>query len=471
MRRLDWLAALGLPVSDQRALALGVPGLLGFYHAVQARRSALPFDIDGVVYKVDARALRERLGFVARAPRFALAHKFPPQEAITTLLNIEVQVGRTGALTPVARLAPVVVGGVTVTSATLHNEDEIRRKDLRVGDAVIVRRAGDVIPEIVGSIAERRSANIESSARFTMPSRCPVCGSAVERPADEAIARSTGGLYCAAQRKQALLHFASRRALDIDGLGDKLVEQLVDGGMVRNPADLFRLDSAALAGLPRMGDRSARNLVAALAAARATTLARFVYGLGIRHVGESTARDLARHFGALDRLMEASSAELLQVADVGPVVADSIERFLAEPHNRVAIAQLRDAGVHWDERPMAAGAPAASAAAVAGPLADKVAVISGVLDGYSRAEARAAIEAAGGTVTGSVSRRTDFLVAGAAPGAKLKRALALGVPVIDAAELRALVAAGSTGPAGADDPARRASRDRTGGTAEVADRS
>jgi len=449
---LDWLGAMGLPVSDLRDVVQGAPGLLGFYRAVQQRRAALPFDIDGVVYKVNARALRERLGFVSRAPRFAIAHKFPPQEAITTLLDIDVQVGRTGALTPVARLAPVVVGGVTVTNATLHNEDEIRRKDLRLGDSVIVRRAGDVIPEVVAAIPERRPA---AARAFVMPRQCPVCGSAVERPADEAIARCTGGLYCAAQRKQAVLHFGSRRALDIDGFGERIVDQLVDGGLVRTLADLFRLDAATLAGLERMGEKSAANRVAALAAARRTTLGRFIYGLGIRHVGETTARDLARHFGGLDALLAADEAALLEVPDVGPVVAASIRRFLNEPHNRTVIGQLREAGVTWDEHAPQRAAPLAAGAAgplpspdsdplarqAAGPLAGRSVVITGTLEGMTRDEAKAAIEAAGGKVTGSVSRKTDFVLAGAEAGAKLARAQELGVRIIDADALRALLGA------------------------------
>ncbi|MFZ5540172.1 MAG: NAD-dependent DNA ligase LigA, partial [Pseudomonadota bacterium] len=426
---LDWLASLGLPVNDERAVVRGAEGLLGFYREALRKRAALPYDIDGVVYKVNSYALQRVLGYVSRAPRFAIAHKFPAQEATTQVLDIEVQVGRTGALTPVARLAPVQVGGVTVTSATLHNEDEIRRKDVRIGDTVIVRRAGDVIPEVVAVVRERRPAHTRP---FRMPTKCPVCGSAVERPADEAIARCTGGLYCPAQRKQALRHFAGRRALDIEGLGEKLIDQLVDAGLVRTAADLFGLDLKTLAGLERMGEKSAANLLAALDKARHTTLERFIYALGIRHVGESTARDLARHFGSLDALMAADEAALLEVPDVGPVVAASIVRFFAEPHNREVIAQLRAAGVRWREGP-------AAKRAAAGPLAGKTFVLTGTLPTWTRDEAKERIEAAGGKVAGSVSKKTDYVVAGAEPGSKLEKARELGVAVIDEEGLRRLL--------------------------------
>lgn len=426
---LDWLASLGLPVNEERAVVRGVEGLLGFYREALRKRPKLPYDIDGVVYKVNAYALQRALGYVSRAPRFAIAHKFPAQEATTQVLDIEVQVGRTGALTPVARLAPVQVGGVTVTNATLHNEDEIRRKDVRIGDTVIVRRAGDVIPEVVAAVPERRPAH---TRLFHMPAQCPVCGSAVERPADEAIARCTGGLFCPAQRKQALRHFAGRRALDIEGLGEKLIDQLVDAGLVRTPADLFRLDLETLANLERMGEKSAANLLAALDKARETTLERFVYALGIRHVGESTARDLARYFGSLDALLAADEEALLEAPDVGPVVAASIARFCAEPHNREVIAQLRAAGVRWRE-----GAPAKRAAA--GPLAGKTFVLTGTLPTWNRDEAKERIEAAGGKVAGSVSKKTDYVVAGTEAGSKLEKAQALGVNVIDEDGLRRLL--------------------------------
>ncbi|GAB4470197.1 MAG: NAD-dependent DNA ligase LigA [Burkholderiaceae bacterium] len=426
---LDWLASLGLPVNEERAVVRGAAGMLGFYREALRKRAELPYDIDGVVYKVNSYALQRALGYLSRAPRFAIAHKFPAQEATTQVLDIEVQVGRTGALTPVARLAPVQVGGVTVTSATLHNEDEIRRKDVRVGDTVIVRRAGDVIPEVVAVVAERRPAYTRP---FRMPTKCPVCGSAVERPPDEAIARCTGGLYCPAQRKQALLHFAGRRAIDIEGLGEKLIDQLVDSGLVRTPADVFRLDADTLAKLERMGEKSAANLLAALDKARDTTLERFIFALGIRHVGESTARDLARHFGSLEALMDADEPALLEVPDVGPVVAGSIARFFAEPHNRQVIAQLRAAGVRWPE-----GAPAARTPT--GPLSGKTFVLTGTLPNWTREEAKERIEAAGGKVAASVSKNTDYVVAGAEPGSKLEKARSLGVTVIDERGLRRLL--------------------------------
>ena len=427
---LDRLAELRFPVAGERAVVHGAPGLLGYFNAIAARREGLPYDIDGVVYKVNRIAQQDELGFVARAPRFAIAHKFPAEEQPTVVLGIDVQVGRTGAITPVARLKPVFVGGVTVANATLHNEDEVRRKDVRVGDTVIVRRAGDVIPEVVRVVAERRPAGTEP---FTLPERCPECDSAIVRLPDEAVARCSGGLVCPAQRKQALLHFASRRAQDIEGLGEKLVVQLVDAGLVHTPAELYRVDVPALAALERMGEKSAANVVAAIAASRATTLERFIYALGIRHVGEATARDLARHFGSLDALMAADADRLQQVHDVGPVLAESIARFFGEAHNREVIASLRAAGVHWDE-----GAPAAPAA---GPLAGRTLVLTGTLPGLTREAAKAMIEAAGGRVAGSVSSRTDFVVAGADAGTKLARAAELGVDVIDEARLRALATA------------------------------
>lgn len=427
---LDWYVTLGIPVNDRREVVQGADGLLAFYRAVGEARPSLPYDIDGVVYKVNRRDEQERLGFVSRAPRFALAHKFPAQEALTTLLDIEVQVGRTGAITPVARLAPVFVGGATVTNATLHNEDEIRRKDVMIGDTVIVRRAGDVIPEVVGSVLERRPADARA---FVMPTACPVCGSAIEKLPDEVIARCTGGLICAAQRKQALLHFAQRRALDIEGLGDKLVEQLVDQHIIRTPADLFKLGVAKLAALDRMADKSAANLVAALEAARHTTLARFIFALGIRHVGEATAKDLARHFGTLDNVMAASTEELLAVPDVGPIVAQSIANFFGEPHNVEVIEQLRAAGVTWPESEPAAAAPL--------PLAGKTFVLTGTLPTLSRDEAKSMLEEKGAKVAGSVSAKTDYVVAGADAGSKLAKAESLGVPVLDEDAMRAMLAA------------------------------
>ncbi|MBL8461576.1 MAG: NAD-dependent DNA ligase LigA, partial [Thauera sp.] len=331
---LDALAAFGLPVCGHRAQVRGAEGLAAFHARIGALRDTLPFDIDGVVYKVDTLALQKQLGFVTREPRWAVAHKYPAQEAVTLLRDIEVQVGRTGALTPVARLEPVFVGGVTVTNATLHNQDEIDRKDVRIGDWVIVRRAGDVIPEVVAPILERRGGELP---RFVLLDRfptCPVCGSHVVRGEDEAVARCTGGLFCPAQRKQALLHFAGRRAMDIEGLGDKLVDQLVDAAIVKTPVDLYRLGVLALANLERMGEKSAQNLLMAIEKSRGTTLARFIFALGIRNVGEATARDLARHFGKLDALIAADVDALQQVPDVGPIVAKCIAEFFAEPHNR-----------------------------------------------------------------------------------------------------------------------------------------
>ncbi|WP_083492591.1 NAD-dependent DNA ligase LigA [Cupriavidus sp. HPC(L)] len=425
---LKRFAALGLPVCAERDVVKGAQGLLGFYRGVGAKRDSLPYDIDGVVYKVNAVEEQERLGFVSRAPRFALAHKFPAQEMTTVVEDIEVQVGRTGAITPVARLSPVFVGGVTVTNATLHNEDEIRRKDVHIGDTVIVRRAGDVIPEVVAVVPERRPADARP---FTMPAACPVCGSNIERLEDEAIARCTGGLICAAQRKQALLHFAQRRAMDIEGLGEKVVDQLVEQGIVRTPADLYKLGVAKLAALDRMADKSAGNLVAAIDASRATTLNRFIFALGIRHVGEATAKDLARHFGKLDGLMAADEAALLEVNDVGPVVAQSIAHFFAEAHNVEVIEQLRAAGVHWPESEPAARAPA--------PLAGKTFVLTGTLPTLSREEAKERLEAAGAKVAGSVSKKTDYVVAGEEAGSKLAKAQELGVPVLDEAGMMALL--------------------------------
>ena len=425
---LDQLVAWGFPVAGERRRVTGVAGLLGYYASIGAQRASLPYDIDGVVYKLDDLAAQQRLGFVSRAPRFAIAHKFPAQEATTLVLGIDIQVGRTGALTPVARLAPVFVGGVTVTNATLHNEDEVRRKDVHVGDSVIVRRAGDVIPEVVRVLPERRPI---LAPEFIMPRSCPVCGSAVVRGEDEAVARCSGGLFCAAQRKQALIHFASRRALDIEGLGDKLVEQLVDAELVRPPADLYTLDLTALLGLERMAEKSAGNLLAAIDKSRQTTLARFIYALGIRNVGEATAKDLARHFGALEALIEAGEEQLLQVADVGPVVAQCLRQFFAEPHNLEVINALRAAGVAWPDVEVAR--PTISA------VAGKVFVLTGTLPTLARDDAKALIEAAGGKVSGSVSKKTDYVVAGAEAGSKLEKAQQLGVAVIDEAQLQTLL--------------------------------
>jgi len=427
---MDWLVTLRFPVSAERAQVKGLDGLLGYYRDIGARRARLAYDIDGVVYKLDALASQQRLGFVSRAPRFALAHKFPAEEALTVLSGIDVQVGRTGALTPVARLQPVFVGGVTVTNATLHNEDEVRRKDVRIGDTVIVRRAGDVIPEIVGVVPDRRPAD---AIPFTMPTRCPVCDSAVLRPEGEAISRCTGGLVCAAQRKQLLLHFASRRAMDIEGLGEKLVDQLVDGGLVHTPADLYRLSLEQIGSLDRMAEKSASNLAGAIAGSRKPLLSRLVFALGIRNVGETTARDLARHYGDLQALMRADEASLQQVVDVGPVVAASIAGFFAEPHNREVIAALLAAGVQ--PQPM----PASPASDEQPGLGGRVFVLTGTLPLLTRDEARAMIEAVGGKVVGSVSKKTDYVVAGDQAGSKLDKARALGLAVIDEEGLRALL--------------------------------
>ena len=423
---LERLHALGFPVCKERDTVTGVEGLLKYYERIGALRARLPYAIDGVVYKVNRLDWQERLGFVSRAPRFALAHKYPAEEQTTEVLGIEVQVGRTGTLTPVARLKPVFVGGVTVTNATLHNESELRRKDVRVGDTVVVRRAGDVIPEIVSVRIEARPPD---TRLFDFPSTCPVCGSAVVRNDDEAAHRCSGGLYCAAQRKQALLHFASRRAMNIEGLGERLVDQLVDKGLIRTPADLYKVSKEQFAGLERMAEKSAANLVAELERSRNTTLERLIYALGIRNVGETTARDLARHFGDLEPLAQASEAALLQVSDVGPVVARSIRQFFDEPHNRTVVKNLVAAGIHWEKT-----APAPRPATAA-----KSFVLTGTLAGMTRDEARSAIEAKGHKVVGSVSKKTDFVVAGEDAGSKLDKARALGVPVLDEKQLTELL--------------------------------
>ncbi|MFN3630191.1 MAG: NAD-dependent DNA ligase LigA [Casimicrobiaceae bacterium] len=424
---LEWLARLGLPVSDTWRRCRGPEALAAFHADVLARRDSLGFDIDGVVYKVDRLDLQERLGFVTREPRWAVAHKFPAEEAVTRLLAIDVQVGRTGAITPVARLEPVFVGGVTVSNATLHNLDEVRRKDVRVGDQVVVRRAGDVIPEVVRSLPERRAAVLPE---WQLPTACPECGSAIERPEGEAIARCTGGMVCPAQRKGSLLHFVQRRAMNIEGFGEKLIDQLVDAGLVHDAADLFSLRLGQLVGLERMGEKSASNLLAELDAARRPPLHRFIFALGIRHVGETTARDLARQFSSIEALMAADVEALREVPDVGPVVATSIVRFFANPKNRDVIHRLLAAGVQ----------PEPPAEAAAGPgtnerVSGKRFVLTGTLPTLKREEAKAMIEAAGGRVVGSVSAKTDCVVAGADPGSKLTQARALGIPIIDEATL------------------------------------
>lgn len=452
---LQQLRAWGFPVAREIRLAYGVDALVAFHRHMGQQRPALPYEMDGVVYKVNSLALQARLGFVTREPRWAVAHKYPAQEMPTVMQAIDVQVGRTGKLTPVAKLAPVLVGGVTVTNATLHNLFEIRKKNVRVGDTVIVRRAGDVIPEVVGrcqGTAGPASAAAAADAgtttadtllsqpaprhpyvpNFRMPAQCPICASAVVREKGEANHRCIGGLFCAAQRKEAILHFAGRRAMDIEGLGEKLVEQLVDSNIITSLPDLYRLDVPTLAKLDRMAEKSAQNLVDALHQSRQTTLARFLFALGIRNVGETTAKDLARHFGRLDAVMSASVDHLLQVPDIGPVVAASIHTFFAQPHNRDVVAGLRAVGLSWPE-----GEPAAQAVL---PLAGKTVVITGTLPTLSRDQVKEVLEAAGAKVAGSVSKKTSYLIAGAEAGSKLAKAQELGVPVLDEAGLHALLA-------------------------------
>ncbi len=426
---LDWYRALGVPVCDLRRVVQGATGLLQFFKQVATLRAGLPYEIDGVVYKVDDAVEQQKLGFVSRAPRYALAHKFPAEEATTIVLEINVQVGRTGAITPVARLAPVFVGGVTVTNATLHNEDEVRRKDIQIGDTVVVRRAGDVIPEIVNFVPELRPNDGRS---FVMPVACPVCGAPIVRLPDEAIARCSGGwLRCAAQRKGGLQHFVSRRAMDVEGMGDQLIDQLVDRDVIRTPADLYKLGLAGLSELDRMADKSAQNVLAALDKSRNTTLARFIYALGIRHVGEATAKELAAYFGHIDALLDASEAALLAVADIGPVVASSLQRFFADPANRELIEQLRAAGVHWPE--------SAGRVTQLLPMADKTFVLTGTLPNLTRDAAAAMIEAAGGKVASSVSKKTSYVVAGSEAGGKLAKAEELGLVILDETGLTQLL--------------------------------
>jgi DNA ligase (NAD+) len=448
---LDALQAAGLPVCDERAVVQGAEGLVAFHQRIAARRDELPFDIDGVVYKVNRLALQQRLGFVTREPKWAVAHKYPAQEQLTVLRAIDIQVGRTGKLTPVAKLEPVFVGGVTVTNATLHNEDEARRKDVRIGDTVIVRRAGDVIPEVVGVVLERRPA--DAGAPFDLYAQlhgeCPECGSAIAREEGAADWHCTGGLYCPAQRKNAILHFAGRRAMDIEGLGDKLVDQLVDGGLVHDVADLYGLRTGQLEGLERMGEKSAFNLIAAIGKSRDTTLARFLFALGIPEVGEATAAALAGYFGTLEALQQAAveyatalaqdddettaararrlrEQALQQVTDVGPEVAERIATFFSEPHNLTVIARLRAAGAQWPEVTVEHGAR---------PLAGQTFVLTGTLETLSRDQAKERLQALGAKVAGSVSKKTDYVVAGAEAGSKLTKAQELGVPVLDEAAL------------------------------------
>ncbi len=416
---LERLREWGLPVNPLNQVVHGLAGAKDYAARILAKRDALDYDIDGAVFKIDRLANQRELGFVARAPRWAVAFKFPPEEELTELLDVEWQVGRTGALTPVARLKPVRVGGVTVSNATLHNMDMIRQKDVRLGDTVIVRRAGDVIPEIVGSVPERRPPHARA---ITAPAACPVCGSHVEQVEGEAVARCTGGLYCPAQRREAIRHFASRRAMDIDGLGEKLIAQLDEAGLVKRLDDLYRLKLADIAALERMGEKSAQNLLEAIEQSKHTTLARFLYALGIREVGEATAQTLARHFAGLEPLMAASMEQLMEVPDVGPVVAAHVAGFFAEPHNREVIAGLLAAGIHWEAPVQPAGAQ---------PLAGKTYVITGTLEGMTREEAKARLEALGAKVSDSVSKKTTAVIAGEAAGSKLAKAQKLGVPVID----------------------------------------
>lgn len=410
----------GLRTCPEARVVQGAEGCLAYYDAVGRRRSALPYEIDGVVYKVDRLDDQSRLGFVSRAPRWAIAHKFPAEEALTTLRDVEFQVGRTGAVTPVARLEPVFVGGVTVSNATLHNMDEIERKGVRIGDTVVVRRAGDVIPEVARVLVERRPGKTQP---IRLPETCPVCGSPIEREPDGAIARCTGGYACRAQRKERLRHFASRRAMDVEGLGEKLVDQLVEAGLVNDPSDLFALGVEQLAGLDRMGTKSAANVIAALDRSRATTLPRFLFALGIRDVGESTALALARHFGSLEALMAASEETIREVPDVGPVVAGRVREFFEQPGNREVVARLRQAGVTWPDTPRVEP--------VRQPLGGLTFVITGSLQGMTREDAEERLRALGAKVSGSVSRKTRFLVAGSDAGSKLARAIELGVPVLD----------------------------------------
>ncbi len=428
---MDYLASLYFLVAKERRVVSGAAGLMAYYHEIGTIRERLPYDIDGVVYKVNDLVQQERLGSVSRAPRFALAHKFPAQEAVTELLGINVQVGRTGALTPVARLEPVLVGGVTVTNATLHNEDEIGRKDVMIGDHVIVRRAGDVIPEVVAVVMQRRPS---TARNFIMPDHCPVCGARAVRLPGEAATRCTGGLFCPAQRKQALLHFVSRRAMDIEGLGDKLVEQLVDHAIVKTPVDIYKLDVTLLSSLDRMAKKSADNVVKAIEKSKDTTLARFIYALGIRNVGETTAKELAYYFGNLEQLMTADEERLRQVPDIGPVVAQSIINFFSEMHNREVIEKLRATGVHWQE-----GVGTKRTKTIEGRVSDKTFVLTGALPSLSREEVKERIELAGGKVTGSVSKKTDYVIAGDDPGSKYDKAIELGITILDEVQLLQLL--------------------------------
>ncbi len=429
---LQKLRQWGFRLNPEVRQVKGLQGCLDYYQQMMQKRDGLDYDIDGVVYKVDSLAEQDIMGFVSRAPRWAVAHKFPAQEEMTTLEGIEVQVGRTGKITPVAKLKPVFVGGVTVTNATLHNQDEIDRKDVRIGDTVIVRRAGDVIPEVVGPVLSKRTTKLNKfNILKTINNKCPVCGSHAVRLEGESDIRCTGGLFCEAQRKEAIKHFASRRAMDVDGLGDKLVEQLVDEGLIHDVADLYSLNKQQLAALDRMADKSAQNLLDALNNSKSTSLERFIFALGIRNVGETTARTLAYHFGDLDTLMKAKQEDLIEVADVGPVVAESITRFFTESHNRDVIKKLRKAGIHWPVIEVAA--------AETQKFSGKTFVITGTLSGMSRDEAKQRLLAQGAKVAGSVSKKTDYVVVGADPGSKADKAEALGVAMLDEAQFLKLL--------------------------------
>ncbi len=428
-QQMQFLRAIGIPISRQIELLDSIDDCLDYYQRILAQRDELAFDIDGVVFKLDDIEQQREAGFVSRAPRWAIAYKFPAQEVMTRLLDVDFQVGRTGALTPVARLEPVAVGGVMVSNATLHNMDEIERKDIRIGDIVILRRAGDVIPEIVAPVIQQREGKLK---RPRMPSRCPVCNSEVIQQSGQAAYRCVGGLVCAAQRKEAIKHYASRKAMDIEGLGDKLVEQMVEQGMIESVADLYHLELEQVAGLERMAEKSAQNLLQALEQTRTTSLARFIYALGIREVGEATAEALAGHFGNLEVIMDADVESLQQVEDVGPVVAENIRHFFDQQRNRDIIDQLLDQGVNWPAIDL-------SHRQLDQSLAGKTYVISGTLNGYSRDQAASLLKARGAKVSGSVSSKTSALIGGENPGSKLARAEALGVEVLDQAGFESLI--------------------------------
>jgi DNA ligase (NAD+) len=424
---MERLKGWGLPVSPELQVLEGVDECLGYFEAMAEKRDALAYEIDGVVYKINDLKQQQRLGFVSRAPRWAIARKFPAQEALTRVRDVEFQVGRTGAVTPVARLDAVEVGGVVVRNATLHNMDEVHKKDVHIGDTVYVRRAGDVIPEIVRVLPERRPADAQE---VVLPAHCPVCGSDVIRPEGEAAARCIGGLFCPAQRREAIRHFASRRAMDIEGLGDKLIEQLVEQELIQNPADLYQLTKEQLMALERMGEKSAQNLLDALKQSRETTLAHFLYALGIREVGEATSLALAKQFGSLDALRSASEEQLQKTPDVGPIVAAHIAAFFRQPHNQEVIRQLLDAGIHWSEEEPAADQKL--------PLEGKTFVLTGSLS-RPRGQLKAELQALGAKVAGSVSKKTDYLVAGEAAGSKLNRAQDLNVTILDEEGLEQLL--------------------------------